>query len=66
MINIFSFSDELLKRIKERKDIYSTSVTSGSAQSFEHYQNLVGRIQTIQECTNIIKDLLRSLENPNS
>lgn len=51
--------DKLLNKLRERQLELSAQLVEVPVDSFEKYQNIVGRYQGIQECLSILAELLR-------
>lgn len=65
-MNLFSFVDEVLKRIHDKRNSLSEQIINGSVKDIEHYRSIAGKINGFDEATHIIQDFIKSLETNNS
>ena len=65
-MNLFSFVDEILKRIKDKRNVLIHQLASGSVKDIEHYRSITGKISSFDETTYLIQDFIKSLEANNS
>lgn len=63
-MNVFTFSDEILKRLEERKNIYAKTIVCGSVPDMETYRRIVGHIIGLEEGQALIKQFIKDVEKP--
>jgi hypothetical protein len=61
-MSVHLFSGELLKRYNERIDNYSYPIIRGSCPTWDSYVGSSNKINGLLEAIEIMKDLLKSIE----
>jgi len=59
---LIRFYEHALKKLDERKYVYCERIISGSIHSMEDYRLIYGRIESIEEAKNILKELMKSYD----
>lgn len=65
MIDTISFAEYLLKEIRAQIASRSEVATYGNIKDWESYQRVVGEVSGLTSTENLIKDLLKKMEQAN-
>lgn len=53
--------EDVLEKIKERKVIYLSSLSSGTFRTFEDYKFCAGRLNGLKEAETIVREVYRNM-----